>query len=74
VTATPSHSPPRPTTQTLNSSLSIRRAAAVAAWLAAHGIDGTRLTHEGYGQSRPVGDNATEDGRARNRRVELVKL
>jgi OOP family OmpA-OmpF porin len=61
-------------TTALNTSLSIRRAAAVQAWLAAHGVDGTRLTHEGYGASRPVGDNATEDGRARNRRVELVKL
>jgi len=58
----------------VNASLSIRRAAAVETWLAAHGVDGTRLTHEGYGESRPVGDNATEDGRARNRRVELVKL
>jgi OOP family OmpA-OmpF porin len=61
-------------TTVLNSSLSIRRAAAVEAWLVAHGVDGGRLTHEGYGDSRPVGDNATEDGRARNRRVELVKL
>ena len=61
-------------TEALNTSLSVRRAAAVEAWLAAHGVDGKRLTHEGYGESRPLGDNATEDGRARNRRVELVKL
>ena len=61
-------------TTALNASLSLRRAAAVAAWLAAHGVAGTRLTHEGYGESRPVGDNTTEDGRAKNRRVELVKL
>ena len=46
----------------------------MAAWLVAHGIDVARLTHEGYGAIHPVGDNATEDGRAKNRRVELVKL
>jgi OOP family OmpA-OmpF porin len=61
-------------TTVLNTSLSIRRAAAVEAWLVAHGVDGGRLTHEGYGDSRPVGDNGTEDGKASNRRVELVKL
>jgi len=61
-------------TTALNSSLSIRRAAAVETWLVAHGVNGARLTHEGYGDSRPVGDNSTEDGRARNRCVELVKL
>jgi OmpA-OmpF porin, OOP family len=61
-------------TAALNSSLSVRRAAAVETWLVAHGVNGARLTHQGYGDSRPVGDNATEDGKARNRRVELVKL
>jgi outer membrane protein OmpA-like peptidoglycan-associated protein len=61
-------------TTVLNTSLSVRRAAAVEAWLVAHGVDGKRLTHAGYGDSRPVGDNASEDGRAKNRRVELVKL
>lgn len=61
-------------TAAVNTGLSIRRAAAVEAWLVAHGVDGGRLTHAGYGDSRPVGDNTTEDGRAKNRRVELVKL
>lgn len=61
-------------TTVLNTTLSLRRAAAVEAWLVAHGVNRGRLTHEGYGDRRPVGDNATEDGRARNRRVELVKL
>jgi outer membrane protein OmpA-like peptidoglycan-associated protein len=55
-------------TTTLNSTFSTRRAAAVETWLVAHGVNGARLTHEGYG------DNATEDGRAGNHRVELVKL
>ena len=61
-------------TKELNSSLSTRRSAAVEAWLIAHGVDGTHLTHAGYGDDRPVGDNTTEEGRAKNRRVELVKI
>lgn len=52
--------------------LSRARAEAVAAWLAAHGVDPARLTAEGYGESRPVDTNDTEAGRARNRRVEFV--
>jgi len=61
-------------TKELNDSLSTRRSAAVEAWLVAHGVDGARLTHAGYGSSHPVGDKATEEGRAKNRRVELVKM
>jgi OOP family OmpA-OmpF porin len=56
-----------------NQKLSEDRAAAVERWLVAHGVDKSRLTHEGFGDTRPVGDNSTEDGRARNRRVEIVK-
>jgi outer membrane protein OmpA-like peptidoglycan-associated protein len=36
-------------------------------------IDGKRLSAVGYGQDKPVADNRTEEGRAKNRRVELVK-
>jgi OmpA-OmpF porin, OOP family len=60
-------------TKALNEVLSTQRASAVQAWLVGHGVDGSRLSHAGYGETRPVGDNATEEGRARNRRVELVK-
>ncbi|MCD9029064.1 OmpA family protein [Luteimonas sp. BDR2-5] len=56
-----------------NQSLSERRAAAVVAALAAAGIDAARLRSEGHGAARPVADNATDEGRARNRRVELVR-
>ena len=41
------------------------------AWLVAHGIDAARLSAEGFGESHPVADNASEAGRALNRRVEL---
>ena len=57
-----------------NQTLSEKRAQAVVAWLSSHGIEGSRLQAKGWGASKPVGDNATEDGRAKNRRVELVKI
>ena len=56
-----------------NQALSAKRAQAVVAWLTAHGIAASRLTAKGWGQSKPVADNTSEDGRAKNRRVELVK-
>lgn len=57
-----------------NLKLSQDRAAAVrAALVSAHGIAAGRLTSTGFGDTKPVGDNQTEDGRAQNRRVELVK-
>ena len=59
---------------THNQQLSEARAAAVLAALEAGGIDGSRLQAKGFGQTEPVADNATEDGKARNRRVELVQL
>jgi len=57
-----------------NQTLSQKRAQAVVAWLTAHGVAASRLTAQGFGATKPVGDNATEDGRAKNRRVELVKM
>ncbi len=59
---------------TYNLDLSSRRAAAVKAALGARfGIAGTRLTTAGFGESRPQDRNDTLEGRARNRRVELVR-
>lgn len=57
-----------------NQTLSAQRAASVAAWLAGRGIEQSRLLTQGFGDSKPVADNATEEGRAKNRRVELVKM
>jgi outer membrane protein OmpA-like peptidoglycan-associated protein len=56
-----------------NQALSEQRAASVRQALVERGIDGARLTAKGYGASAPVADNRSEDGRAKNRRVELVK-
>jgi outer membrane protein OmpA-like peptidoglycan-associated protein len=55
-----------------NQTLSEARAASVVAWLTQHGIAASRLTAKGYGKSAPIADNATDAGRARNRRVEIV--
>jgi OmpA-OmpF porin, OOP family len=54
-----------------NRTLSQQRAAAVVRWLVEHGIDGGRLTSQGFGPSRPIATNKTDEGRQENRRVEL---
>ena len=54
-----------------NASLSDRRAYAVANFLKGQGIDGSRLTGQGFGPAAPAATNATEAGKADNRRVEL---
>jgi len=56
-----------------NQALSEKRAQAVVVWLTAHGVPAAHLTAKGLGQTQPVADNSSEEGRAKNRRVELVK-
>lgn len=60
--------------ETYNLGLSQRRADSVKAALIARGINQSRLTSTGYGESRPVASNATDAGRQENRRVEIVIL
>ncbi len=57
-----------------NKTLSQRRAESVRKYLVSKGVDGSRLTAKGYGESKPIADNGTDAGRAENRRVELKKL
>ncbi len=56
-----------------NLRLSDRRAASVRAYLQSKGVDPARMTSKGYGETQPIADNATEEGRKQNRRVELVR-
>ncbi len=58
----------------LNKKLSEARARSVAHWLIEHGVARNRVSTKGYGDGRPVADNSTENGRAKNRRVEVVRL
>ncbi len=54
-----------------NMELSLRRAGAVAGYLAGSGIDESRIEYEGYGETMPLATNETEEGRAENRRTEF---
>lgn len=56
----------------LNQTLSEFRAKVVANYLIRHDVAATRITHKGYGGSQPIADNASEEQRAQNRRVEFV--
>ena len=54
-----------------NQKLSENRAKAVVSYLNSKGISPGRLLAKGYGATKPVADNTTEEGRAQNRRTEL---
>ena len=54
-----------------NQKLSLERASSVTAYLQSRGVAPTRLTATGQGESMPIADNATAEGRAQNRRVEM---
>ncbi len=56
-----------------NAALSQTRADAVAKVLVGQGLDASRLTAKGSGATKPIDSNATQDGKANNRRVEFVK-
>jgi outer membrane protein OmpA-like peptidoglycan-associated protein len=55
-----------------NQDLSQRRAESVRAYLVSHGIAADRVTSQGFGPTRSIADNASAEGRANNRRVEIV--
>jgi len=56
-----------------NKTLSEQRAKSVMAGVVKGGVEASRLTAVGWGQEKPVADNRSEEGRAKNRRVEIVK-
>jgi outer membrane protein OmpA-like peptidoglycan-associated protein len=56
----------------MNTELSLKRAITVRDYLIAQGVPASRIDVAGLGLSTPIGDNTTVDGRARNRRVEIV--
>lgn len=55
-----------------NLDLSVRRAQSVANYLSAQNVNATRFTTQGYGESQPIADNETVEGRTLNRRVEIA--
>jgi len=56
-----------------NQKLSIDRAESVKTWLVSNGIDSARLATQGFGETKPAESNDTPEGRAQNRRVEVVR-
>lgn len=61
-------------TDEYNKNLSLQRANAVKRWLVDHGVDASRMTTRGYGNTEPLAGNDDEEGRAKNRRIEFRQL
>jgi outer membrane protein OmpA-like peptidoglycan-associated protein len=59
-------------TDKINDELSTRRANAVRDYLIVRGVSAAAITAQGFGSTRPIGDNKTTEGRAMNRRVEII--
>jgi len=59
-------------TSGVNKRISLYRARAIYRFLSEHGVDRSRMTYEGRGAEQPIADNATAQGRARNRRVDIL--
>ena len=57
-----------------NQKLSEARAKSVMTWLTQHSVAAGRMTAKGYGKTRPIADNNTDEGRMKNRRVEIADL
>ncbi len=60
--------------ESYNQQLSDERAAAVKSMLVQLGIDASRLESRGWGESKPLSENSTPEGKANNRRVEFIKI
>ena len=58
-------------TDAYNQKLSERRVDSVRNYVVGKGVDGGRISGQGFGESKPIADNKTSEGRAKNRRVEI---
>jgi OmpA-OmpF porin, OOP family len=58
-------------TEAYNQRLSERRVNSVRDYVVKKGVDGERMSGQGFGESKPIADNKTKEGRAKNRRVEI---
>jgi OmpA-OmpF porin, OOP family len=54
-----------------NQALAERRVASVRDYVVTKGVESSRISGQGFGESKPIADNKTADGRAKNRRVEI---
>ena len=57
-----------------NMKLSVGRAEAVKDYIVSKGVTASRITTKGFGFTKPIGDNSKPEGRAKNRRIEFVRV